>query len=185
MKLELKHIAHYLPFEVKCVSDNGYFYTVKCESDSAEEISVRRLLSSRLLKLALRPLSDLTKEIEVNGKKFVPMVKLLKEQMTIETSHNIRTTAKYDVVKYENVSFQYSGTKYYTITYAEQYTNAITKIYKLMYDDQFYRFTLREESPESRFAGMSYKNLDALIIEWHFDVFGLIEKGLAIDINTL
>ena len=23
------------------------------------------------------------------------------------------------------------------------------------------------------------------LLEWHFDIFGLIEKGLAIDINTL
>ena len=31
---------------------------------------------------------------------------------------------------------------------------------------------------------MSY-GLVSKLIEWHFDVFGLIEKGLAIDINTL
>ena len=28
-------------------------------------------------------------------------------------------------------------------------------------------------------------NLVQLLLEWHFDIFGLIEKGLAIDINTL
>ena len=29
------------------------------------------------------------------------------------------------------------------------------------------------------------KNDYEKLFEWHFDIFGLIEKGLAIDINTL
>jgi hypothetical protein len=31
---------------------------------------------------------------------------------------------------------------------------------------------------------LTYENWQ-LLFKWHFDVFGLIEKGLAIDINTL
>lgn len=32
---------------------------------------------------------------------------------------------------------------------------------------------------------MQYYNDYQFLFEWHFDVFGLIEKGLAIDINTI
>lgn len=33
-------------------------------------------------------------------------------------------------------------------------------------------------------SGISYEAMD-ILISWHFDVFGLIDNGLAIDINTL
>lgn len=35
-----------------------------------------------------------------------------------------------------------------------------------------------------KITGSSYKNVQKLF-EWHFDVFGLIDEGLAIDVNTL
>ena len=77
----------------------------------------------------LRPLSDLTKEIEVNGEKFLP----LDELAIIE----------------EVVCLQYS----------------------------------------TEFFETSIKYLPNWIIEklleWHFDIYELIEKGLAIDINTI
>jgi len=34
-------------------------------------------------------------------------------------------------------------------------------------------------------GGNIYQHQFEKLISWHFDVFGLIEKGLAIDINTL
>ena len=77
----------------------------------------------------LRPLSDLTKEIEVDGEKFVPAIELNWSNITTDIlSKSINLTNKFN----------------------------------------------------NLFA-FDYKKL----LEWHFDVFGLIEKGLAIDINTL
>jgi len=70
MKLELKHLAGYLPYGLKFdgkrngwVSFDGNIKTL-CPID----------LDGRweIIKPILRPLSDLTKEIEVNGEKFVP-----------------------------------------------------------------------------------------------------------------
>ena len=128
MKLELKHLAPYLPF---CLKGN---YEVSEVVPSAKfELRNKELRTDNVdfflnyAKPILRPLSDLTKEIEVNGKKFVPHIKL-----------GGRTNLKdYDI-----------------------------------------------EYLSKNIDNMSY-GLVSKLIEWHFDVFGLIEKGLAIDINTL
>lgn len=66
MKLELKHLAPYLPYGLKyrfreIGGDVEMFYH-----------SIAGILN-RGDKIYLRPLSDLTKEIEHNGEKFVPM----------------------------------------------------------------------------------------------------------------
>lgn len=52
------------------------------------------------------------------------------------------------------------------------------------------RYNVKEMTFTQRFNGDTryYKNqYESMcrLFEWHFDVFGLIEKGLAIDINTL
>lgn len=115
MKLELKHLAPYLPYGVMCelqdqgetkqaklcgaYSDNSYAFFDTVESEHGYDS----------IKPILRPLSDLTKEIEHNGKKFIP----------IQITRN--------------------------------------------YTDE----------------NVSYKLCDKLF-EWHFDVFGLIDQGLAI-----
>ena len=81
------------------------------------------------IKLILRPLSDLTKEIEVNGERFVPIDWLEK---------NIPPSKKHSN----------------TVTFTNGY---IEMCYYVEYQKLF---------------------------EWHFDVFGLIPQGLAIDYNT-
>lgn len=66
MKLKLYHLAGYLPYELK----------YKDIPDGFEGIRELNLFSIDWClvngKPILRPLSDLTKEIEVNGEKFVP-----------------------------------------------------------------------------------------------------------------
>ncbi len=96
------------------------------------------LIKSKLPVLLLRPLSDLTKEMEQNGKKFVPAMEL----WSVETR--------------EEKEFEVYG------TIPEYWKVAIKQI------------------PN----GMDYWIMQRLF-EWHFDVFGLIEKGLAIDKNTI
>lgn len=82
-------------------------------------------INEKGFKPILRPLSYLTKEIEVNGEKFVPHIKLGGRP----------------------------NLKDYDIEYLSNHIN-----------------------------DMSF-GLIKQLIEWHFDVFGLIEKGLAIDFN--
>ena len=45
--------------------------------------------------------------------------------------------------------------------------------------------TREKEDYKNPIIGYWSWNAMQILFEWHFDVFGLIEKGLAIDINTL
>lgn len=89
-KLELKHLVGYLPYKLKAeMLDYKSDYVGK-QFDTVigfHQWDSRDLYWSALtiggskpelnrIKPILRPLSDLTKEIEVNGEKFVPIVKL-------------------------------------------------------------------------------------------------------------
>ena len=131
-KLELKHLAPYLPYGLKYWSKEHKAESIldcyKPESfdNIMKTISMEAILRHPdIYKPILRPLSDLTKEIEVNGIKFTP-------QRTWGISQGqLKTT--------------------------------------LFYKD----------------CGEMYFRHIKLLFEFHFDVFGLIEKGLAIDINTI
>lgn len=79
------------------------------------------------MKPILRPLSDLTKEIEVNGEKFVPYKKM-----------------------------------HLVLSYVEEFLN------EDLWIGQEWDFERVE-----------------LLMQWHFDIYGLIESGIAIDINAL
>lgn len=68
MKIELKHLAPYLPYELNMVG---------CQSKMSAEILQRFIDNDFEITPILRPLSDLTKEIEHNGEKFVPYKRLL------------------------------------------------------------------------------------------------------------
>lgn len=163
-KLELKHIAPYLPYRLKCkvtdrgkivisdlnaaYSDNSYAFMNIVESEKGfDEI-----------KPILRPLSDLTKEIEVNGERFVPIEVLLKlNNKTWFDKHDSKS--KYSLILSES---NYGRSKAFVKYHAPIEINII------------HDFILHESF-----------TLVQKLHEWHFDVFGLIDSGLAIDINTL
>lgn len=131
--MKLEHLAPYLPYGLK----------IECNTD--EEIKkygsyVSKIVSLHLngvddeygnnwgldVRPILRPLSDLTKEIEHYSYKFIPIEKIK------ESQHHL-----------------------------------------------FFRTDLNNS-----LLGLQYEEMQKLFA-WHFDVFGLIEKGEAIDINTL
>jgi len=95
------------------------------EIDKKTQRGYKEKVSSGKLKPIFRPLSDLTKEIEHNGVKFIPAQKLGES------------------------GFVFPGHTW------------VHMVLELPY------WVIEK------------------LIEWHFDVFGLIEKGLAIDINTI
>ena len=121
-KLELKHLVPYLQHHLIGISPSGNKFYLATSSNMLGKGIENRNIDTFLndeFKPILRPLSDLTKEIEVNGEKFVPIDRLE------------------DFIDFE---LGYERVDYW-------------KIQKMF--------------------------------EWHFDVFGLIKKGLAIDFNTL
>lgn len=129
-ELELKYIAPHLPYDVKIWTEEELHFgenEYERHTIMLDNLSIRHVASG-IDKLILNPLSNLTKEIEVNGKKFIPN-EVLKQ-------------------------------------------NAVTKYW-------WQSINTKGISPNADF------NLILLLFEWHFDVFGLIEKGFAINKNNL
>lgn len=131
MKLELKHITPYLPYELKIfepLQSKGLILDLKMTTYNSERIGLPFLFEHGFYKIQyglpiLRPLSDLTKD------EFEEL--------------------------YDSMSYN-------------------TKMLILRDDNLHYNWA--ESTPY-----FDFKKL----LENHFDVFGLIEKGLAIDVNTL
>ena len=158
MKLELKHLAPYLPYGLKMMS--GYYLVglANCNRSTYNEKHDTRMMllsetvdgdiaweaHSNMDMPYLRKLSDLTKEIEVNGERFVPL-----DWFEIGDDNNVSIEYDYGNIKLINL--------------------------------------LESLSVNSHCIDTSHLPYGATkkLFEWHFDVFALIEAGLAIDINTL
>lgn len=136
-------LAMSLPYGLKCIGISelhiynilsvhfGTMNLVRVKPDGGVDFP----LHIEHIKPILHPLSDLTKEIEHNGEKFVPIEKLYHLDIM-----------RCDISLFENIN--------------------IDVVADHIFSNQFLKFTLK-------------------LIEWHFDIAGLIEKGEAIDVNTL
>ena len=147
MKLEPKHIVPYLdkglkvmaadmsgkPMELKGYTwriDKWCWQLVISGNPNSSHTGIH--LPTELTKPILRPLSDLTKEIEINGGKILP---------------------------YFSLWWGGSGEP-----------KEVAERYKKITTDDLEKF--------------QYRDIEKLF-RWHFDVFGLIDNDLAIDINTI
>ena len=132
-KLELKHLAPYLPYGLKIQGINhGEIAELSCCTETSVNITARTFQYGMWadifdIKPILRPLSDLTKVIQHNGNEFIP---------------------------------------YIEYNYIREFLEELSTLDHTYMDH------------------VQYKVIEVLF-ELHFDVFGLIEKGLAIDINTI
>lgn len=125
MNLELKHLSPYLPYELKVV------YIEECNIETIIGLNIETITTDcddcdyDELKPILRPLSDLSKQIDgnVNNVRYYSMLKSCYSESDIANVKDFPLTQKYE-------DFQ-------------------------------------------------------IMLSYHFDVFGLIPAGLAIDINTL
>jgi hypothetical protein len=136
-QLKIKHLAPYLPYglKIKVIDTNFYKYDVMtlCDKSGLSNIGLSDLLDEpQDFKPILRPLSDLTKEIEVNGEKFVPR-----------------------------------------------------KEFEMMYLGNTIEYQLFFSNFDKKYITSLNFNCVQKILSWHFDIFGLIDAELAIDINTL
>ena len=151
-KLELKHLAPYLPYGLK-YRQYGNYPIKKGQDNLLEHFgdvsleNAQNIIDDYNKKPILRPLSDLVKEITVNGETFMPVEKLF------ELNHPAHKSEKY----------------YYTVVpnwiECSHFSTAVQ-----------FRFYLND------YFGNNYTTVCKLI-EWHFDVFGLIEKGLAVSLT--
>ncbi len=145
-------MAMSLPYDLQVVNEKGVrktyaavHYSYEFEPDFEKFTPI------------LRPLSDLTKEIEHKEEKFVPIIELAKVAFTnsrfsFELSEGLDKFVWIDD-DWNNFKFSFDG-------------------YNFHYDGY------------SRFIPNQFK-LYQKLIEWHFDISDLISKGEAIDVNTL
>lgn len=172
-KLELKYLASYLPYELKMVNYNKSYFSKLLSLSIDNDIDIIPIDETwdyenhRSYNLyykgelqffpILRPLSNLSKEIEHNGEKFIPLVELLK-------------------IKHNGWYKKHNGTRYGEISVDEN---------KSWFEFQAnLSVTVRFYGGNSLFYFPEYWIMEKLF-NWHFDVFELIPKGLAVDINTL
>lgn len=177
-KLELKHIAPYLPYGVKAeILDYKSDYVgnqfdeiigvhqwdKNCMYWSALTIGGSKPNIERI-KPILRPLSDLSKEIEHNGEKFVPIIYLSR---LVDNGHN------------HIDSKIHKSSNYITVM-----TDKCDDVENVKFRFIIEGFSSIERSGEP-ISLVTYDKIKSKLFEWHFDVFGLIEKGLAVDIHTI
>lgn len=139
-----KFLAFSLPFGLKCTgaTEIHKYNLLSVHIGSIDLCRVKPIeggidfpLPVNDIKPILRPLSDLTKEIEQNGEKFVPIDKILEE-------------ACFDLSKMNRDEIN-------------SYSNPILMPELISLTDAL------------------------MLIEWHFDLAGLIERDEAININNL
>lgn len=132
-------------------------------------------ISIKQFRFCLRPLSYLTKEIEHKGEMIIPILEL------------------YKISIYDDIQ------DYKIVTRSNDFDTYVSGI-RVLDSSQEYR--VLSFSTSNGFATQECGQADIIdqrrvvltanqmllwqkLFEWHFDVFGLIEKGLAVDINTI
>ena len=133
MKLELKHLSPYLPYELKAV--------IRLREDSSLPIDDECVVTVSCFEVAY---------LDSEYEEFKPILRPLSD---LTTSHNI----------FEDKA----------ICFIDESDNGGS----FTIDDIYFKYK------ESSFS--DWRNAYLLLLKNHFDVFGLIEKELAIDINTL
>ncbi len=129
-QLTIKELAPYLPYGLQIMNEQGTGVQTLNNQSISHIILYNRI---HKIKPILRPL-DLTKEIEHNGKRFVP-VRYFEDNLGF-------------CKEYHSYIFRLKNIEYFKINYLP-----LIIIQK--------------------------------ILEWHFDIFGLLDKNLAVDINTV
>lgn len=164
-KLEIKHLAPYLAYGVniqylgneivELVGFNkntiyhttGFFVELPCN-----------------IKPILRPLSDLTKEIEHNGEKFVPIIYLSR---LVDNGHN-------------HIDSKINKSSNYITVMTDKCDDVENVKFRFIIEG----FSSIEGSGEP-ISLVTYDKIKSKLLEWHFDVFSLIEKGLAVNKNDI
>lgn len=168
-ELLLKALCNGLPYGLKIKTNENKWPTPTVSGYANELVYWNYHGISGSIKLVntkpiLRPLSDLTKEIEHNGQKTTPLVRLFD------------TLRPYDV--YESFS---NGSTFNQLWF---YDNAGSVLFWIEYNTNEFSFDVINRKGD-RLLQVFQLTAFEILNEWHFDIYRLIEKGLAIDVNTL
>jgi len=164
MKVELKHLASYLPYKLKIKRGERNLVMNTGQGSSTHWVGISAVIKwynsdmiSKPIPI-LRPLSDITKPCLDGG--LIPIVELVKITMGV------------DSIKVKKLEINKDGA------------------FILFNDDFVFAYCIEKSFGMYDFNGKIYTpafqlRLFEKLFEWHFDIYGLIEQGLAIDINTL
>lgn len=158
MELEVKHLSPYLPYGLKIItyySEDDFEYGIMSVDNGMNGLcDIGTILDKTYqTKPLLFPITDITKEINFGGVKFIPIMRMFGEDDYEKYKYNIKVEHK-----------KYIG-KRATIT-----VDGI---------EDMISFGMKHPLRNT----MSYENYVSLF-SWHFDMFGLIESGLAEDRNN-
>jgi hypothetical protein len=162
-KLTIEHLSAYLPWGLETVNFNvGKLLNKPLISKMIPSNILCFVDGSTESKILLRPISDLTKEIEVNGEKFVPILELCK--------------IAFNYIQYERLEKKYSESN-------GAYSIEIKNIFSFHFDSNDNSFIAMNKG--KIVCVPNQLQLFNKLLSWHFDLFDLIKNNLAIDINTL
>lgn len=178
MELKLKHLVPYMPYGLRFATDFDHMKYIMAGLETQQSIVVlkaynnakkkKKLAIKTLVKYnykpILRPPSDLTKEIEHKGIRFIPIVELLK--IIFGEIEN------YNLIKEFAVEMTIENQVYMLAVFSK---------------NNFYlRLSKKFENQSREILDITkYQDLINKLCEWHFDFQNLIPQGLALDINTL
>jgi|SRR6478736_318548 len=174
--LELKHISPYLPYGLRIANKSLKGHILKTyfmEEDNHNDCGITNVIYGANQIPILRPLSDLTKEIEVNGEKLVPIIEILKAVSLFDLSQ---------------CKFEYGIEENGEIYNDEYWINSLKSeseilVDSLMFDENIFTYAMHDEKYK---PAEPQHEAFSLLDKFHFDWrYSLIQKGLAIDINTL
>jgi hypothetical protein len=162
MEEKIKYLTHYLPYGVNSRDHSNSIYRLELSIDN-----IFRFIGKYSDLPILRPIQDLAKEIDVNNKKIIPIVELAKIANIDTTDYNISFT---DVAVGLRCNIENDDDDDKYEVFAFDTINGFGHHFR----------------PSNSWAIVNNQiELWNKLYEYHIDVFGLIEKGIAIDINTL
>ena len=181
-KLELKHLAPYLPYELKVkIGKRGVIVMEELNSHKSTSLwAVIRVNAEPIL----RPLSDLTKVIELADDKCLMPAEIL-YRIGCEGQTNPFNPKHCYVGKFKYKQFNEDGVDVLHIIPIDDKRHEILEITYGYGQVNFQRGLDREKDSTELYSCVEQIQLFQRLFEWHFDVFGLIQAGLARDINTL
>jgi hypothetical protein len=186
-KLELIHLTTYFPYNLRLANYNnthtGELKAINTSFDitisynpksDGENLRDNNLYYKDELqfKPILRPLSDLIKQIEIDGKKIIPIVELAKLEYPNYKKLMLLNKSETDY----NYSIQFKTDNDMTIKMCVGSYNK-NGIQTILNIDCY-----GSDGKASKMFSRSF--IRDVVIKWHFDIYCLIDHKLAVDINT-
>lgn len=182
-KITLQEIMAYLPYQLKVLRPDGrtildvegvigntlVFHEIGKATQTYGEISRCKPL--------LRPLSQLTQEIEQKGERFVPIIELFKLKTQVTGSEIFDYYIENDtaILRLKGQQFEEITSKTFFEIDLEPNQVAFSIVSEIWEDDEMKQENINQCGNEM----LMYQKLH----EWHFDLYGLLGRGLAVEIK--